>query len=286
MNGRQFWSLYQKTEKKRGKLNALKDADGNLKTDINKLENIALTNLAIGFCGMRSRVFKSRGEQIIKELRVQNGKDFEEWIPRERWDKEYEDIVCTPTSAKEIKEIIDSHKSDRAPGVDGVLAEMLKHASDDFVQVLTDQINKVLEAGEVPEMLPTGKMTLINKKKPSLEIQNKRPLTVSSIFLSVIAKLIKKQMDPICEEQGFYGSVQYGFRSERNTTDCVFIILALIREARRKHSPNTTWQTHITFVVYQRCKTRVRLITNAVCLICGRTWKYTTCIKTRCNHRK
>ena len=30
MNGRQFWSLYQKTEKKRGKLNALKDADGNL----------------------------------------------------------------------------------------------------------------------------------------------------------------------------------------------------------------------------------------------------------------
>ena len=235
MNGRQFWSLYKKTEKKRGRLNALKDADGNLQTDINKLEDIALTNLARGFCGMRSRIFESRGEQIIKELRVQNEKDFEEWIPRERWDKEYEDIVCTPTSAKEIKEIIDSHKSDRAPGVDGVLAEMLKHASNVFVQVLTDQINRVLEAGEVPEMLQTGKMTLIDKKKPSLEIQNKRPLTVSSIFLSVIAKLIKKRMDPICEEQGFYGSVQYGFRSERSTTDCVFIILAVIREARRKH---------------------------------------------------
>ena len=42
---------------------------------------------------------------------------------------------------------------------------MLKHASDDFVQVLTDQINRVLEAGEVPEMLQTGKMTLIDKKK-------------------------------------------------------------------------------------------------------------------------
>ena len=60
---------------------------------------------------------------------------------------------------------------------------------------------------------------VIDKKKPSLEIQNKRPLTVLSIFLSVIAKLIKKRMDPICEEQGFYGSVQYGFRSERSTTD-------------------------------------------------------------------
>ena len=133
MNGRQFWSLYEKTEKRKGKLNALKDADGKLQTDINKLEDIALTNLAMGFCGMRSRIFESRGEQIIKELRVQNEKDFEEWIPRERWDKEYEDVVCAPTTAKEIKEIIDSHKSDRAPGVDGVLAEMLKQASVEFV---------------------------------------------------------------------------------------------------------------------------------------------------------
>ncbi len=46
------------------------------------------------------------------------------------------------TTAIEVKEIIDSHKSDRAPGVDGVLAKMLKQASVDFVQVLTDQINR------------------------------------------------------------------------------------------------------------------------------------------------
>ena len=82
-------------------------------------------------------------------LCVQNETDFEEWIPRD----------------KEVKVIIDSHKSDRAPGVDGVLAEVLKQASVDFVQVLTDQINRVLEAEEVPEMLQTGEMTLIDKKK-------------------------------------------------------------------------------------------------------------------------
>ena len=45
---------------------------------------------------MRSKIFQSRGDQIIKELRVQNETDFEEWIPRD----------------KEVKVIIDSHKSD------------------------------------------------------------------------------------------------------------------------------------------------------------------------------
>ena len=29
--------------------------------------------------------------------------------------------------------------------------------------------------------------------------------------------------------------IQYGFRSERSTTDCVFLILAVIREERQKH---------------------------------------------------
>ena len=72
---------------------------------------------------------------------------------------------------------------------------MLKQASVEFV----DGSNKQSAGGwgSAGDAIQTGKMTLINKKKPSLEIQNKRPLTVSSIFLSVIAKLIKKRMDPI-----------------------------------------------------------------------------------------
>ena len=67
---------------------------------------------------------------------------------------------------------------------------------------------KQTKAGEVPSLLKTGNMTLIDK------VKDKQPLTVSSIFLSVI---------------------QYGFRSERSTTDCVFLILAVIREERQNH---------------------------------------------------
>ncbi len=135
----------------------------------------------------------------------------------------------------EVTEIIKSHKSDRAPGVDGVHSEMLKHASAAFLQEITSVLNEILESGEVSPALLTGKLTLIDKKKPSLVVGEKRPLTVPTVFLSVLTKLVRKRMDPICEEEGFYGSVQYGFRSGRSTTDCVFAILAVIREARRQH---------------------------------------------------
>ena len=39
--------------------------------------------------------------------------------------------VCRPTNVQEVRDIIGSHKNGRA-GVDGVLSEMLKHASGRF----------------------------------------------------------------------------------------------------------------------------------------------------------
>ena len=149
----------------------------------------------------------------------------------------YKSDVCKPATLAEITDLIKSHISDRAPGVDGVQPEMLKHASASFIQMFTEVINEILESGEVASVLLTGKMTLIDKKKPSLEVSEKRPLTVPTLFLSVLTKLLHKQMDPICEEEGFYGTVQYGFRSGRSTTDCVFGILAVIREVKRQHRP-------------------------------------------------
>ena len=235
INNRQFWSLYERTQKKKGKLSALKDADGNLLTDILKIEDYALNHLAMQFCGMRSPIFESRGEQVVKQIIVSENSNYQQWIPKEREETEYESVVCEPTTVAEVTEIIKSHKSDRAPGVDGVHSEMLKHASAEFIQEFTNVLNEILESGEVPPALLTGKLTLIDKKKPSLLVGEKRPLTVPTVFLSVLTKLVHKRMDPICEEEGFYGSVQYGFRSGRSTTDCVFAILAVIREARRQH---------------------------------------------------
>ena len=96
-------------------------------------------------------------------------------------------------------------------------------------------INICLTNGDVPAILNTGKMTLIDKKEPSLEISKKRPLTVSSVLLSVITKLLHERMNLICERENLYGIVQYGFCKQRSTTDCVFIIINAIKEARRKH---------------------------------------------------
>ena len=71
-------------------------------------------------------------------------------------------------------------------------------------------------------------MSLIDKKTLSLFVKDKHPLTVSSILLSIITKIVHNQMNKVCEREGFYRSCQFGFRQSRSMTDCVFILMAAI----------------------------------------------------------
>ena len=78
-------------------------------------------------------------------------------------------------------------------------------------------------------------MTLIDKKQPSLLVTGKRPLTVSSILLNMFTKILHERMDKICEQEGLYGPVQYGFRKGRSTSDCVLVLLVAVRRAKKKN---------------------------------------------------
>ena len=59
-------------------------------------------------------------------------------------------------------------------------------------------------------------------------------MTVSSQFQSVLTKLLSHRMSKICEKEGYYGDTQYGFRPGRSTSDCIFLLLAAVRKARKK----------------------------------------------------
>ena len=235
MSSKQFWKLVRKVVKKAGCLSAIKDLEGVLATDRDKIEEIVLSELAKIFSGQKSRIFTHRNAQLIKEAAKTSAGGWEEWISDSVDPLKYEDRVCRPVGEAEIGRIVNGLKRHRAPGVDGVTPMMLKCAGPVLLNQLTELFNAILGEGCVPEALAVGKMTLIDKKSPSLNVSDKRPLTVSSVILSVFTKVLHGRLDMICEEEDYYGEVQYGFRSGRSTTDCIFMLLAAVRRAKRNH---------------------------------------------------
>ena len=101
-----------------------------------------------------------------------------------------------------------------------------------MIALITNVVNESLAEGSVLGSLQVGKMTLIDKQEPFLDVTKKRPIAVKSSV--ILTKIIHKRMNKICEREGFYGLVQYGFRQKRSTTDCVLMLLFVLRSAKRK----------------------------------------------------
>jgi hypothetical protein len=58
--------------------------------------------------------------------------------------------LADPLSLQEVKRAISRMKNRKAPGMNGVGAELWKHAPDWMVEELRKQINSVLEGGPMP----------------------------------------------------------------------------------------------------------------------------------------
>ena len=215
-------------------LSAVEDADRNLITNRKLIEEVVLLELGKIYRGQRSRIFGFKGEQLVKAAYTMHHEDHGEWIRREHVNTKFEAEVCAPVSERFIQSMVNSHKDKRAPGVDEIPTLLYKNASELFNRKLTELVNMCLETGETPECLNTGKMTLLHKKEVSLKILNKQPITVSSLMLSVFTKSINYRMLKICERENLFGETQYGFRPGRSTTDCIFLLLAAVRKAKKK----------------------------------------------------
>ena len=231
---KEFWNLANRVMRKSSELNAVEAENGDLITDKALLEETVLEDLSKIFMGQKSKIFVHKGQQLIKAAKVKYQEDHQDWIPDDVVQDKHEDEVCKQVTIAEIKKIVQRNKDSRASGVDDLPTLLFKNASELFYEELTELVNSCLIQGETPECLNTGKMTLIDKKEPSLKVSKKRPLTVSSQIQSVITRLLAQRMDKVCERERLYGSTQYGFRSGKSTTDCIFLLLAALRKARKK----------------------------------------------------
>jgi hypothetical protein len=111
---KQFWNLARRVEKKKGLLSAINDCDGKLVTEFLQLKDTVVTEMAKVSLGQTSKIFISRGQQLLKEISVKNECAFEKWCPKERDEFEYQDEVCQPVGVADVMEVIKSLKLDRA----------------------------------------------------------------------------------------------------------------------------------------------------------------------------
>jgi hypothetical protein len=124
-----------------------------------------------------------------------------------------------PFTMEEIDAVVKEMPTDRAPGPDGFNGLFMKKCwptiKEDFIKL----VNDFYEENIMLESINTAHITLIPKKSNPLDMNDYRPISLVSLPLKFITKLmanrLQKDIIPILHQN------QYGFIKSRNIQDCI-----------------------------------------------------------------
>lgn len=96
-------------------------------------------------------------------------------------------------SVEEVRKAIRDSPTGKAPGPDGLPAELWKTLPE-ISAPMTDMFNEWLSKGEIPRDVKTGTITLLFKKGDPTCIKNYRPITLLNTTLKILTKVLNNRL--------------------------------------------------------------------------------------------
>ena len=140
-----------------------------------------------------------------------------------------------PTIA-EVKVAIDDLKSGKAPGKDGIPAEVIRSGGDLLASQLQDLIALCWKEGAVPQDFKDARIvTLYKNKGDRSDCNNYRGISLLCIVGKVFARIVLRRLQVIGKQ--VYPESKCGFRGSRSTTDMIFSLRQLQEKCREQRQP-------------------------------------------------
>ena len=150
-------------------------------------------------------------------------------------------------SLDEIEKAINSLKRGKSPGFDGILCDFFIDAKYFIAPYLLTTYNEIFNSGIYPESWSNGLIVPIHKKGDTAEPNNYRGITLISTYAKIFSLILRNRLNEWCEKEHVFNEFQFGFRNERSTSDCIFILNSLIQKTLNENS-----KLYCAFVDYEK----------------------------------
>ncbi|KAK1792372.1 hypothetical protein P4O66_012322, partial [Electrophorus voltai] len=136
---------------------------------------------------------------------------------------------------EETKVPIRTLKANKAPGLDEIAPEMLKHSGDTIANTLTVLFNKCWQDQSVPSDWRKGVIVKLPKKANTADCNNWRGITLLSVpgkvFCSVLLRHLQQAVDKILQEE------LAGFRAGRSCSKQIYTLRNIIEQCIEFQQP-------------------------------------------------
>ncbi|CAG4942909.1 unnamed protein product [Parnassius apollo] len=154
--------------------------------------------------------------------------------PRASLIRHYSDDI-PDVSLSEIRMALHHLKNSKAPGEDGITAELLKAGEKPVLEVLRKLFNSVLHGGTTPEAWSRSAVILFFKKGDNALLKNYRPISLLSrvymLFSRVITNRLARRLDD------FQPPEQAGFRKGFSTIDHIHTLRQIVQKTEEYNLP-------------------------------------------------
>ena len=145
------------------------------------------------------------------------------------------DICTDPPHLEEVTAAIKATKSCKAPGADGVIAEMLKADVNVTAPILTEIFKQIWEEGQIPEAWKTGLIFKLPKKGDLGDCNNWRGITLLSLTSKVFSRIVLSRLTAVLEKD--LRPQQAGFRPGRSCSDHIFTLRQILEQSKEWNTP-------------------------------------------------
>ena len=135
----------------------------------------------------------------------------------------------------EIETLCENSPRKKAPGPDGIPAELIKALIKNSPEIFRTFINQCLQKGEFPNEGKIATLTLLAKPgKPPGDPSAYRPICLINTLAKALESVINMRLTAELEGNDRLSHNQYGFRKKRSTISAVQVVLDAAEEELRK----------------------------------------------------
>ena len=135
----------------------------------------------------------------------------------------------------ELDKALQHAKPGKAPGIDGVMVEVLKHGGTEVTNVLLEICNLVYQIKSAPHQWKESILNPIFKKGKKDLMTNYRGISLMSVAAKLFNRLILYRLRPVVDP--LLRDNQAGFRTDRSCIDQIHILRRIIEGAEAYQLP-------------------------------------------------